>query len=131
MNRIKELRTENETKQKDLAKALNLTQQTISLYESNSREPDIKTIKLIANYFNVSIDYLLKETNVRNRYDEKETNIINKHNEKEKLLILFEKELIKIGYDLSETSLESKIEIIISLLNITKKLEIIIGNNLE
>lgn len=46
--------------QKELADKLKLTQQTISLYESDKRDPDYKTLLKIANFFNISIDYLLK-----------------------------------------------------------------------
>src|SRR5690554_1926680 len=58
-NQIKKLRQENKLLQKDLAEELNLTQQTISSYESNKREPDSETLQKIAQYFYVSVDYLL------------------------------------------------------------------------
>lgn len=58
-NKIKQLRLEKEILQKELADKLNLTQQTISLYESGKRSPDYETLKRIADYFNVSTDYLL------------------------------------------------------------------------
>ena len=57
--RLKKLRQEHKLLQKELAKELNLTQQTISSYESNKREPDSETLQKIAQYFNVSVDYLL------------------------------------------------------------------------
>ena len=58
-NKIKQLRLEKEILQKELADKLNLTQQTISLYESGKRSPDYEILKRIADYFNVSTDYLL------------------------------------------------------------------------
>jgi len=58
-NQIKKLRQENKLLQKDLVEELNLTQQTISSYESNKREPDSETLQKIAQYFDVSVDYLL------------------------------------------------------------------------
>lgn len=60
--RIKHLRKEMNLLQKDLAEKLNLTQQTISLYESEKRQPDYETLQKIANFFNVSVDYLLGRT---------------------------------------------------------------------
>ncbi len=39
-----------------------MTQNTISRYESGEREADYKTLILFADYFNVSIDYLLERT---------------------------------------------------------------------
>ena len=43
-----------------------MSQQAISAYEKGSREPDIDTIKKIAEYFNVSTDYLLCKSDIRN-----------------------------------------------------------------
>lgn len=45
--------------QKELAKQLNIAPSTLGSYVQNVREPDFSTIKLIAEYFDVSIDYLL------------------------------------------------------------------------
>ena len=47
---------------------LNMNQNTISRYENGEREPGIKEIISIAEYFNVSIDYLLEQTENPNRY---------------------------------------------------------------
>lgn len=71
MLRIKELREEKNISQLELAKKLNLTQQSISLYEKGDREPSIDVLKSIANFFNVSLDYLLGKSDIRN-YDEDE-----------------------------------------------------------
>ena len=71
MLRIKELREEKNISQLELAKKLNLTQQSISLYEKGDREPSIEVLKSIANFFNVSLDYLLGKSDIRN-YDEDE-----------------------------------------------------------
>ena len=64
-SRLKQLRIEYGILQKDLAEQLNLSQQTISLYESNRRQPDYNTLKTIAKFFNVSTDYILGITNIR------------------------------------------------------------------
>lgn len=45
--------------QKELANKLNIAPSTVSSYAQNTREPDFETLKIIADYFNVSIDYLL------------------------------------------------------------------------
>lgn len=63
--RIKTLRNEKKILQKDLADQLNLSQQTISLYESDKRQPDYQTLQNIADFFNVSIDYLLGRTDIK------------------------------------------------------------------
>ncbi|ABR47108.1 transcriptional regulator, XRE family [Alkaliphilus metalliredigens QYMF] len=64
MIRIKELRQEKDFSQIQLAKQFDITQQTISNYESGVREPSITTLKNLADFFNVSIDYLLERTNI-------------------------------------------------------------------
>lgn len=65
MLRIKELRQDKGLSQGDLAKELGLSQQTISSYEKGIREPDISTLKKLADFFQVSLDYLLGETNIK------------------------------------------------------------------
>lgn len=60
--RLKELREKKKLSQLRLAIELNLTQNTISRYENEEREADYKTLIAIADYFNVSIDYLLGRT---------------------------------------------------------------------
>lgn len=58
-NRLKELRKEQNITQSNLAKILNVTQDSISLWEKNKRVPDTQYIVQLADYFNVSADYLL------------------------------------------------------------------------
>ncbi len=56
---LRGLLEETETTQKQAAAELNLLPATLGRYIRNEREPDIETIKRIANYFHVSTDYLL------------------------------------------------------------------------
>lgn len=56
---IKEIRQENGMTQKEACLALGIPQNTFSQYENNKREPDNDTLKKIADFFNVSTDYLL------------------------------------------------------------------------
>jgi len=63
--RLKELREEKGITQEQLGKLVNLSQQTIGHYEVNRAKPDIETIEKLAEYFNVSTDYLLGRTNNR------------------------------------------------------------------
>ncbi len=69
MNRIKKLRKEKGVYQADLAKYLGLKQQTISAYENGTNEPDLKTLSKMSKYFDVSIDYLIGRSNVRDPAD--------------------------------------------------------------
>ena len=64
-DRLKQLRVECGILQKKLAEQLNLSQQTISLYESNKRQPDYDTLREIAGFFNVSTDYILGVTDIK------------------------------------------------------------------
>ena len=59
MNRLSELREKLNLSQKEVAHDLGITPQAISLYETGKREPKLETWKELANYFNVSVPYLL------------------------------------------------------------------------
>ena len=56
---IKKLRVESKLTQKELALAIGVSQQTVSLWESRSAVPDATAIIAICKHFNVSSDYLL------------------------------------------------------------------------
>lgn len=60
--RLKELRKSRGISQLKLALDLNTNQNTISRYETGEREPGIHELIMIADYFNVSLDYLLERT---------------------------------------------------------------------
>lgn len=57
--RLRELREERSLSQLELSKMLNISNSTLSLYESDKRSPDQDMIRKIADFFDVSIDYLL------------------------------------------------------------------------
>ena len=61
--RLKELRRSRGVSQLKLAMDLSLNQNSISRYETGMREADYTTLIRIADYFDVSIDYLLGRTN--------------------------------------------------------------------
>ena len=60
--RLRELRLERNMSQQRLAMELSMTQNTISRHENGEREPGIKELIRIADYFNVSLDYLLERS---------------------------------------------------------------------
>ena len=60
--RLKELRKRRGLSQLRLAMELGMNQNPISRYESGEREADYQTLIQLADYFNVSIDYLLERT---------------------------------------------------------------------
>ena len=61
--RLREIRKTKGISQLKLALDLNTNQNTISRYETGEREPGINELIKIADYFNVSVDYLLERTN--------------------------------------------------------------------
>ena len=59
--RLKELRIEKGLSQQKLGEILGFCNQTISFWESGSREPDLDALVEIAHYFEVSFEELLEE----------------------------------------------------------------------
>lgn len=57
--RLKQLRSEKQILQKDIAKYLEVTVRTYQYYESGELEPDLEKLVKLADLFNVSTDYLL------------------------------------------------------------------------
>lgn len=60
--RLKQLRESKGISQMKLALDLSINQNSISRYETGVREADYKTLIMLADYFDVSIDYLLERT---------------------------------------------------------------------
>ena len=57
--RLKELRKEKKQTQEEIAQVLNVQKQTYQNYELGKRSADIDTLKNLADYYNVSLDYLV------------------------------------------------------------------------
>ncbi len=62
MNKIRELREKSELRQIDVAKATGIDQKTLSNYETGKTNPDSYALIQLADFFNVSIDYLVGRT---------------------------------------------------------------------
>lgn len=62
--RLKELRESRRIYQKEMAEILDLSFRGYQDYETNKSEPKLKTLIAIADYFQVSIDYLVGRTDV-------------------------------------------------------------------
>jgi len=67
-SRIRKLRIKNNLKQKDLAKIIGISKTAISNYERDYRNPDMDTIQDMADYFKVSVDYLLGRTDYKKTF---------------------------------------------------------------
>lgn len=59
---LKQLREDRGLSQSQLAKELGVSQSTVGNWESGAREPNFSTTQQIADFFNVSVDYLLGNT---------------------------------------------------------------------
>ena len=87
-NKLQKLRKNNNLTQKQFCKICKISQPTLSLWENEERELDTKMLKQLANYFNVSIDYLLD-----NEESIKENELVKlerklKKDDKERLIII-------------------------------------------
>lgn len=77
---IQQLREEHDMLQSDLARQLGLGRTTISNYENNYSYPDLDTLISLSQLFDVSTDFLLGISNIRNKSDkstEEEAKILN------------------------------------------------------
>lgn len=61
-SRIRDLWEDRDLKQQDLADYLNCSQVCYSRYENGQRDIPLETISKIADFYNVSVDYLLNRT---------------------------------------------------------------------
>jgi transcriptional regulator with XRE-family HTH domain len=66
--RLKKLVRERNLEQQEVAAQLNIKSPTFNGYISSKREPSIAKLKQLASYFNVSVDYLIGYSDIRNPY---------------------------------------------------------------
>lgn len=60
--RLREIREDRDIKQKDIAKMLNVSQNTYSQYENGIIQLTAESLIKLADFYNVSVDYLLGRT---------------------------------------------------------------------
>ncbi|MEG1256855.1 helix-turn-helix transcriptional regulator [Clostridium sp.] len=63
--RLKELRESKGLTQEQISEVINVTRPTIAGYETKGKQPDYDKLKTLADYFNVSVDYLLGHSDTR------------------------------------------------------------------
>lgn len=73
MNRLKQLRLERGLLQSDIAKVIKKSERIVGFYETGERDMNTETLSTLADFFNVSIDYLLGKNDIRNIEDEFKT----------------------------------------------------------
>ena len=66
--RIRDLREDNDLSQSQIARILGMSQTGYSKYETGSNDIPTEILIKLARFYNTSIDYLLGETNTRERY---------------------------------------------------------------
>lgn len=94
MNRIKDLRTDIDMTQEELAQIISVTRATLSDYEVEKTEPKKDIWIKLAKYFNVSIDYLMGATNnptKENLTDDLTSEEVKKLKEYKEMLIAYRK----------------------------------------
>jgi transcriptional regulator with XRE-family HTH domain len=69
--RIRDLREDRDIKQAELAEATGINQQTISNYETGKRDVPAEVLETLADYYGVSVDYLMGRTNTKIPYPKK------------------------------------------------------------
>ncbi len=77
-NRLKELRKDRGLTQKDLGNILGVGKTTISMYENGNSTPNDEIKLKICDYFNVSLDYLIGKSSVKNYQENPHFNTIDK-----------------------------------------------------
>lgn len=71
LRRLRELREDSDIKQATIAHLLNITRQQYSLYETGKRTIPVNYIKILANFYNTSCDYILENTDDMKPYNKK------------------------------------------------------------
>ncbi len=69
--RIRELREDHDLRQQDVAKMLHVCQRAYSYYETGDRMVPTRVLIALADFYGVSVDYLLERTNERKPYPKK------------------------------------------------------------
>lgn len=75
---IAQLRERHGLSQASLAKDLHISQASLAMYETNKRKPNVEMLDTIADYFNVSTDYLLGRKKTKDSSEEQETKDLKK-----------------------------------------------------
>lgn len=65
-NKLRKLRLEKGVTQRDIAELLGVSPRTISSYETDISDPPLDNLKILANYFNVTVDYMMDLENTSN-----------------------------------------------------------------
>ena len=70
LRRLKDLREDNDLSQEKVSQLLKITRPQYSLYETGKRDIPVDLLRILAKHYNTSIDYIVGDTNIPNRYPE-------------------------------------------------------------
>ena len=93
MNRLRELRVKKGLLQSDIAKVINKTDRAVGQYEREERDPSSETWIKLAEFFDVSLDYLLGKTKSK-KNENKIDDVIN-----EEMIGMSKEEYNKLPYE--------------------------------
>lgn len=71
LKRLRDLREDSDLRQRQLAELLNIKQQQYSLYETGKRDLPLQYALELSKFYNISIDYLVEQTDIKERYPKK------------------------------------------------------------
>jgi len=91
--RLTGLREEKKQQQKFVAAELSLKPQVLAYYEKGKRSPDFGTLSKLANYYGVSVDYLIGNTDIRSYED---YHIIRMLDLEHQILSIAEQKILKV-----------------------------------
>lgn len=103
--RLRKLRIERDKTLSDMEKELGITQATLSRYENDTREPKVTILNKLADYFNVSLDYLIGKTDHKHGYRMEENELTQ---ELQNLLKKYDVEYIEVIDKAKEKGLSPK-----------------------
>lgn len=123
-SRIKSLRKEKDLTQEEFGKLFGIVKSTVSLYESDKSTPDDEMKRKIAEYFGVSLDYLMGNSDIRNPYKDDIHTQDEFTTPEEAISFLLSQEVIMGfgGFDIDKLSDEDKIQFANELLGQLKLL---------
>lgn len=93
--RLKLLREERDETQETIAKLLMVSRATVAGYETKGKQPDYEKLIKLSQHFNISIDYLLGNSNCPEKYENIETEsyiVLNRHSHKKVIKISLEQQ---------------------------------------
>ena len=113
--RLRELRQQRGYSQEELAKQLGLSKSAISMYERGARTPDFETMELLADFFNVDMNYILGKEMGSTYYIKPEAAEAAKE--------LYERDELRVLFDAARDVSEEDIRYVATLLEKLKQKE--------